>query len=284
MDFRQIFEDNIREYSDVVEDDVAENMRRLYYRGLAGYDPDDDEALLSLLIWELKSVEDDRDTEAELKWIYAIDPAYIPELLDGYHEEAVGEEVKRTFFESISLDKDKEAAFVKSGFTSSKTESMDIEVTLDECKKLSIAKKPAPSYVQNIISLDNQEFCQGLMNILFKYENPALEDLSYLPKSWYEETVSCCIKTDGKVSGFLLIHATPSGILIPVLFFSVGADSRLNLIEMMRFSINTAAGIYPGNTVVRIHRRNPAVKALSAKLFPDKKGSPAVTGERSEED
>ncbi|MCR5008348.1 MAG: hypothetical protein K6A76_07200 [Oribacterium sp.] len=266
----------------MVDGDVAENMNRLYYRGLAGYDPDDDEALLSLLIWELKSVEDNKDTESELKWIYAIDPSYIPELLEGYRDEALNEDVKRTFFESSSIDKAKEAALDECGFSPAHTESKDIEVTLDECKRMSIAKKQAPPYVQSVISLGNQAFYQGLMNILFKYENPALEDLSYLPKGWYEQTISCYTKTDGKVTGFLLIHATPSGVLVPVLFFAVGADSRINLIEMLRFSINRAAKVYPGNTIVRIHRRNPEVKALTAKLFPDKKGSPAIAGERSE--
>ncbi len=163
-------------------------------------------------------------------------------------------------------------------------ESRDIDVTVDECKALFIAKKAAPSYVQSILNLTNEEFYQGLMNILFKYDNPALEDLAYLPKKWYEQSVSCYIKTDGKVTGFLLLHACPSGILIPVLLFAVGADSRMSLVEMMRFSIQKAAEIYPGNTVIRIHRRNGSVAALSNKLFPDKKGEPAIAGERFEWD
>ncbi len=117
---------------------------------------------------------------------------------------------------------------------------------------------------------------------MFAYTDPVLEDLSYLPKRWFEQTVSCCVKTDGKVSGFLLVHACPSGVLMPVLFFAVGADSRFNLLEMMRFSIAQAALNYPKDTVIRILRRNPPVRALSEKLFPGRKGKPAKAGKRFE--
>ena len=281
MDLKAIFEDNINEYSDHVDCDVAENMERLFYRGLAGHDPDDG-SLLSLLIWELKSVQDIEKAESELKWIYAVDPSFIAPLLDGYNKEVRDEKVKKTFFESTTLDKDNQSALGESGFSFRSVESSDIHVTVDECKALFIAKKAAPSYVHSIQDLTNEEFYQGLMNILFKYDNPALEDLAYIPKKWYEQSVSCYIKTDGKVTGFFLVHACSSGILIPVLFFAVGADSRMSLVEMMRFSIKKAAEIYPGNTVIRIHRRDDSVTALSKKLFPDKKGEPAIAGERSE--
>ncbi len=281
MDFRTIFEGNIDEYSEYVDEDVAENMVRLYYRGLAAHDEDSDD-LLSLLIWELKSVEDGNDTEAELKWIYAADPSFISSLLDGYHTEALNEDVKRTFFEDSYMEEDTINELSDCGFSVKEMESRDINVTVDEFRKLSVARKNAPNYVQSIIFLENQEFYQGLMNILFKFDNPALEDIAYLPRKWYEQSVSCYTKTDGKVTGFLLVHATPSGVLIPILYFAVGADAKINLLEMMRFSIRKAAEIYPGDTIIRVHRRNDSVKALSGKLFPDKHGEPAVSGDRIE--
>ncbi len=126
-------------------------------------------------------------------------------------------------------------------------------------------------------------FYQGLMNILFRYDDPAQEDLAYLPKEWYEQSVSCFMRTDGKVSGFLLVHACPSGILVPILFFAVGTDFKISLIEMLRFSIRRAAEIYPEETVIRIRRRNTEVKALSGKLFPGKKGEPVLVCRRREE-
>ena len=281
MDFRQIIDENLYEYSDKIDCDVAEDLNRIFYRGLAAHDADDD-SLLSLLIWEFKSVEDAADTESELKWIYAIDSKYISPILECYHAKVHDAEVKKTYFESVSLDEEKETALKECGFSLESVESKDINVTVDECKALSIAKKDAPPYIQSISNLSDDAFNQGLMNILFKYDNPALEDIMFLPKDWYEQTISCCTKTDGKVTGLLLVHLCPSGTLVPVLFFAVGADSRISLVEMMRFSISMAANIYSGDTIIRIHRRTPEVKALSGKLFPNKKGAPAVAGKRLE--
>ena len=39
MEIRTIFEDNIYEYTDHVDEDVAENMGCMCYRGIAGPDP-----------------------------------------------------------------------------------------------------------------------------------------------------------------------------------------------------------------------------------------------------
>ncbi len=281
MNIRPIFEDTIYDYPEHVDADVAENMGRLYYRGISGHDPEDD-SLLSLLIWELKSLDEERDTSSELKWIYAADPSHIAPLIEGYGREAKDEGVVKTLFESTSLEDETEDALKDCGFTFKAVEGRDISVTLDECKALPLAKKSAPPYIQSIALLDNQEFYQGLLNILFKYESPSQEDLAYLPKDWYDQSVSCYTKTDGKVTGLLLVHTCPSGILLPILFYAVGSDYLLNLAGMLRFSINRAAELYPGDTVIRITRRNREVAALSKKIFPDKKGAPAKVGGRQE--
>ena len=76
MNLRPIFKDNAYEYSDFIDPDVAENLGRRFFRGLAAHDPGDDH-ILSLLIWELKAVEDLRDTESEIKWIYSDDASSI---------------------------------------------------------------------------------------------------------------------------------------------------------------------------------------------------------------
>ncbi len=283
MEFKTVFDENINDYSDYVDGDVAENMQRLYYRGIAGHDPDDN-SLLTLLIWELKSAEDAEKTSAEFKWLYTADPSYISSLLDGYHKEALITEVKKTFFEDPSLDKESENALSGCGFTVKAVEGRNIDVTVDECRRLPLAIRNAPPYVQSIGKLDDYEFYQGIMNILFKDDDPALEDIAYLPKTWYEPTVSCYTKTDGKVTGLLLVHKCPSGILTPVMLFAVGSDARINLVEMMRFSIRQAAETYSADTVIRIFRRNRSVKALSGKLFPGKKGEPAIAGVRAEKE
>ena len=281
MNLRPIFKDNAYEYYDFMDPDVAENLGRRFFRGLAAHDPEDDH-ILSLLIWELKAVEDLRDTESEIKWIYSDDASSIPSVLDEYHKEAESEEVEKTVFEFPSLDEDIISTLSDCDFTIAKTESKDLCVTVDECRSLSLARKSAPLYIQSIEDLDSQEFFQGMMNILFRFDDPSPDDIAYLPKEWYDQTVSCCTRTDGKVTGLFLVHATPSGILVPVMFYAVGPDSRRNLLDMMRFSIHRAAENYSGDTIIRIHRRNNPVLDLSQRLFPDKKGDPAIAGNRKE--
>ncbi len=73
-------------------------------------------------------MEDNKDTQSELKWIYAVDPSYIPPLLDEYRTEALNENVKRTFFESPELEKDKESALDECGFSLRQAEGSDINV------------------------------------------------------------------------------------------------------------------------------------------------------------
>ncbi len=281
MSIIPINKENIADYSDLVDGDVAENIGRMYYRGVAVHDPDDNSPL-SLLIWELKSVEAAGDTESELKWLYAADPSFILPLFDEYSTEILFEGVKRTALELPASDTERSDAMSECGFTFSPAESRYLDVSLRDFKELSFIKKKAPSYIMSIDDLDDREYEQGLMNIMFRFDDPALEDLSYLPKDWYEQTVSCCVKTDGKINGFLLVHACPSGILIPVLFFAVGADFKMNLIEMMRFSVAQAAVFYSDKTTVRINRRNRTVHDLTKKFFPDKKGGPVIAGERRE--
>ena len=281
MELRTVDENNIDEYSDIVDMDVAENIGRLYYHGLAGHDPYDDN-ILSLLIWELKNRDNNEDSESELKFIYSIDPSYISTLMDGYGSEAADNNVNRTFFESTSLEHGNKEALLQCDFSLEQVESRDLIITADECAKLPLAKKPAPPYVDSLGSLNSAEFYQGLMNILFKYDDPAMDDLAFLPQEWYEQSVSCFTKTDGRITGLLLVHICPSGTLVPVLFFAVGADSRLNLLEMLCFSVRQVMRIYPGDTPIRIHRRNNDVRALFGKLFPNKNGKNAVAGERIE--
>jgi hypothetical protein len=202
--------------------------------------------------------------------------------LKDYGQLAQAENVKKTFFESTSLSQEKEEALAFSGFSLSHKESKNIEVTVKDCKKIPFIKKAAPPYVQSIRNLNAQAYYQGIMNILFKYDSPMLEDLVYLPKDWFDEDISCYTKTDGKVTGLFLFHVCPSGIIVPVLFYAVGADGRMNLLEMLRFSIDKASLIFPEDTTVRIIRRNGKVSALSEKLFPGKKGASAIAGQRTE--
>ncbi|MBR4513842.1 MAG: hypothetical protein IKO61_03020 [Lachnospiraceae bacterium] len=57
----------------------------------------------------------------------------------------------------------------------------------------------------------------------------------------------------------------------------------MDLLNLIRFAIRSAAAEYGPDTKILIRRHNQAVKALSDKLFPDKKGKMALFGKRKED-
>ena len=281
MNFTDLYKDNISDYSEWIDPDVAENINRAYYRGMAAHDSYDD-SVKAIVIWELKSLEEKEDTESEIAWIYSADSGSVDPLFHEYGNRIVTDEVKRSFFESTAIEQPIVDALEGCSFTISPVESKCLRLMLKDFTDLPFAKKKLPDYVQNIGSLNRMEFCQGIMNLLCRNGVDPIEDLSYLPMDWFDPNVSCCIKTDGKVNSFLLIHKCASGALMPVLFYAVGADYRQNLLEMMRYSIRTAARQYPEDTPVLIRRRNQEITLLMSKLFPSKKGAPAFAGSRKE--
>jgi len=100
--------------------------------------------------------------------------------------------------------------------------------------------------------------------------------------SWFEQDVSSCVQTDGKATGFLLVHKTESDKLVVELLFAMEPDATINLLQMIRYSVNAAAEKYPPETEVILKRHDGNSKALINKLFPDKKGAEALAGEREE--
>ena len=279
MNIKEIMEDNIEDYSSVISDDVAENMERMYFRGLACHDDDDN--IQSAIIWELRSVEKDADTEAQIECVYAENPDSLGTLLEEYHNQATDEDVVRTFFELTSLDDKVGSALGGCGFDVSSVESRDVIIPVSELRTLPLMKKRPPDYVKSIADLDLKSYHQGIMKILFKDDVSAMEDLSYIPKTWFEQDVSCYVTTDDKVNGFLLVHEFPSGILMPVLYNATGPDFLKDLAYMMIYSIAWAAKKHPDAKVL-VRRRNKNVAAMVGKLFPGKKGFPAMAGKREE--
>ena len=281
MSVVELREDNIDEYLAWVDEDNAEDMSRAYYRGIAYHDDESDD-FVAALIWQLKSVESTYDTEAELEWFYCVEPEHLNLALKEYKKRAKLDDVTRTYFENTELNDEMCKVLKKRGFKLSEVESREVRVSVRELSELSIVGKKVPQYVQSIGSILESEFNQGMARIIFKKNVGALEDMCYLPKEWYDQNVSCCVKTDGKVNGLLLVHTYPSGIITPVLFYATGPDYKYNLAYMLRFSIQAAIAHYRESTTVLIRRRTGETKNLFKKLFPKKTGEMAVAGERTE--
>ncbi len=287
MFFQELHESNIHKYKEIVGKDRAEDISRYFFRGIACFDdPDDDseESLKAAMIWELKSAESDEDTASEITWVYDAEPGSLEAALDEYSKRVRDEDVRRSFFELTDIGNNEKDVLSLSGFNLSSAESRDLRICLKEFGELRALRRKAPNYIYNLGSIDSDQFEQGMIKIMFNQNAAALEDMYYLPKEWFDEKVSCCVMTDGCVNGFLLVHRYPSGLIRPVLFYSVGADSNYNLLDMMRYSVHAALAEYPDDTPVLIRRRTKSVSKLTDKLFPGKKGEAVISGKRIEQE
>ena len=274
--------ENLEEYEQLLKPNMAENIGREYYNCIAAFDPLGDEAGASMM-WELKNTEDPDDTRAEIVYFGASEPAEGEELLREYGVRIADNWVKKSFFELEGLSEEEQALLTDAGFELEERESRDIVMTLAELNKLSFVNKKIPKYIISIGKLDFLQFRQGLTNCLFCGRNGLEEDLALLPADWYENNVSCCVVTDGKVNGLFLVHKMADGILMPVLLFAMGMEANMNMLDMICFSIRAASAIYPEDTQVLIRRHDEKTRALTAKLFPDRKGATVTAGERKEE-
>ncbi len=281
MDIRKINEENIEDYAELLDADTLKNMEREYFSGLA-FHKSDDEPAGSAIVWELKNTEDDIDTEAELEYIQLEDENAGKLLFESFKKEVSESDVKRSFFELESFDEQAEKTASKEGYNPQKKESRDIVVTLEELSGLSILKKPTATYVTAINELMVRQYRKGITNCLFHGRKGLLEDLAFLPMSWFDQDVSSCVQTDGRATGFLLVHKTENDKLVVDLLFAMEPDAKINLLQMIRYSVNAAAEKYPADTEIVLRRHNDMSKGLIEKLFPDKKGVEVLTGEREE--
>ncbi|MBR4515713.1 MAG: hypothetical protein IKO61_12610 [Lachnospiraceae bacterium] len=280
MEIVEINEENLDEFVDYIDEDVAESIGRKYYRGMGIID--DSEDILGSLIWEYKNSNDDDDTLAELVWLSLEQGAESDELFEAFKEDAEFENVKKSFFELENPDEVVAEALTAQSFKTKKRESRDIYTTVGELAGLSIARKKPPSYIVGLFDLTVKQYRQGIITCLYKGRKGLVEDLAVMPMGWYDMDVSCAVRTDGEITGFLLVHRYPSGILAPVFLFASGPNSKMDLLNMLRYAIRSAAEEFSPETSVLIRRHNPAVKALSDKLFPGVKGDTVLYGERKE--
>ena len=277
MDIIELNTDNISDYKDIIDQDVAESIGREFYRGIAAKEGDSPS---SALVWEYKNLEDVADTEAEIVFIGSGSEETIKELLTEFDDQTSDEDVVFSFFEAENLSEEAGKRFGEDGFAVSKGEGRDIVLKVSDLAFLVPKKKKIPPKIVGLGELMEIQFMQGVTNCLFHGKKGIIEDLEYIEKDWFDEKTSAAVITDGKITGLLLIHRFPSGKLMPVLLTAMGPDASTDLLNMIRFSAEKALENHPRDTTVILRRHNEPVRALVKKLFGEKTGEEAVRGER----
>lgn len=266
---------------ELMQPDTAENLFRKRSRSLAALNEEGQAE--GILVWMLKDRDKDEGAEAELIDFNGSNEEVLSQLLDEYGERTGDDGVKRSFFERPGMAPEERQSFQSAEFDLEEREGRDIILQVSDLKSMKIGKKKLPDTIKNIGVLQDLQFWQGITNCVLHEKKGLMDDLAVMTKAWYDPEVSSYVMTDGRINGYFLIHRTPSGILMPVLFTAIGPDSRLDLLNMLCYSVNAAVKNYPADTKIVIRRHAEYVNSLVSYLLPGLKGETVWAGSRSEE-
>ena len=270
--------DNVSDYYEILDEDIAESIGREFYFGILA--SEEGKTASGAVIWEYRNLDDEAGASAELMYFNACTKEDADVLLTEFSEQASAENVTDVFFETAKLSDDVSAVFETYGFRLKADESRDIVVSVSELSKLAAMVKKIPDNIEGLEDIREVQFMQGVTNCIFNGKKGLMEDLEYIEKDWFAEDLSCCVITDKKLSGLFLIHRFPSGTLMPVLLTAIGPDARKDILYMICYSAKKVLSSYPADTKVIVRRHNDSVKALAKKLFPDRSGETVILGEK----
>lgn len=279
MNITAITKDNVDSFKEILGQDLAGDIPRSFYRGLAA--TDDSGECHGVLVYELLGVDSDADTKSRIRLLSGDNDEVKDLLQEEYKKVATEDDVAKSFFETSEV----EAAtfFENIGFSKATVESREISFTVGELDKLPINRKAKlPEYIGNLEEVTVIQYRNFVKKLIIKEKKGAVEDLAYLPLNWFERKLSSCSVSDDKIDGIFLIRKTPSGELHPQLYTAFGPDYVKNLGFMLANTVNYALATYPPETKVVVYRRNKEILTLTHKLLAGYKGEEIFAGIRDE--
>lgn len=276
MDTLRITSDNLDRFKDYLDALSVSDISRYYYRGLVAFDEDIPSAIM---VYELKNLDSDDDTEARITYFSVKEEGAGRRLLSEYRCEAEKSSVKRTYFEFQELSDLEKEVLTSFGFSIQEREGQNLVFTLKELSATPILTKKSKDYVKSIKDVSEKELKNGINSFLSRNIKGSLEDLGILPFDWFEQDISSCVVSDEGVTGFFLTHVRGDNNLSMDFLHVVETGDKLDNLYMLRSGLAVALNKYPIETKVFVRRHNKEIWALLEKLFPDKIGSTVFAGE-----
>ncbi len=280
MDIVEITDENMEDFLPLLGEDLSEDIKRVYFNGIGA--TDEVGKPVGAFVYELLDSESEEDTKSRICFLKSGDEEILGSLNDYYCSTSVDEdEIAESVYE---LENEADAsALTGCGFSMDKKEDDTLDITLGDLKETALGKKQnTPEYVMSIDALSILQYRQAVKDILFKGYKGIMEDIPFLPKDWFDNSISACVRSGEMINGLFLVRRTPTGVLIPALLYAFGPDSQKDLLYMLRFSLQQALKLYPPETTVRICRKNAVTRALTDKLMPDHSGTEIFFGYRKE--
>ncbi len=280
MIIREITEESIKEFQNAIPAEFVNEIKRNPVRGLVAVD-DFTSDMLSAVFWETKNADDDNaPKEAEICWFFAANAEDGEKVLRAAGLGGGQGECDKVYFELPDPGEAELAALKGSGFSCDKAESRDLLVSVEEISALKMIRNKPDDYVKPLSDLTVHQFKAGIMTCVFHRKYGLLDDLPFLPATRFDQDISCCVVTDEKVNGYLLLHRETDGPFRVELFTAMQPDAKLHLLNMMRFSARALLKLRPKDDLVLLSRHNKATVELVSKLFPGKRGRTVMKGER----
>lgn len=258
-----------------IPEEFFSELKRRFYSGIAY--PNEEKGYASSLIWHCNNLENTHmDLTAEITWFDVTKEAAGKELIGELFRRMRAGKISNVYFEADSLKTAELSVLREAGFELAAAESRDLIVSIDELSFMNSRTKKLPSYIRNLEEIDDSLFEMAVLESAFHGHYGLLEDITVLPKRRYEQKLSSCVLTDGRVTGLLLVRRIREGRFIVELLYAQQPDRGANLLHMVMHSIRAAYSILSKDDKVILCRHNDDSTVLVNKLFPDKKG-PVVT-------
>ncbi len=279
--------DNLSEYKFLIPEDRVENVSREYYRVFAICD--DDQKPVGACMYKLLYLENNtEDTRALLESVF-VDPGHRGKgcgraLMEELKKRLAGDAVKSIFFEIPKAGNEEAVGFFKKfGFSIEEKEADRIRIKVEDLLKSPVSKKFKDSdAIGDLESIPVRKIRSGIMNAVFSGRKDIEEDLLSLPFSWYQVQLSSYTIKDNKVTALFLIHQKSEKVYEPMLLFALEPGANKDMLNMVRLTVDMALDKCPKDMEIIVNRRTPAIKKLTAGLFPWIKGENAYKGHREE--
>ena len=283
MEIKELNLGNISEYNDHIPGDIAENIGRIYYRGLIA---EDSGLFCGGMVWEIKNVlgREDSGKKAHIIWLSSENEETGSAIFECFNEKIAEEGVEETTFTLPAKTSKSEKTMLKNlGFSVSLMEGDTITARLSEISSLSFVGKIKPTEeIMPLSAITQRGFNNALKRMVSKGHFGLCEDIESLPRGHFENDISCYCENDGIICGFFLCHLTSTGKLLVEMMAYNGPDSSKYIVQMICKAVEAAIEKYPPETEVVIDRHNYASLALGEKLLPRGFGIPVYIGERKE--
>lgn len=273
--------ENVNEYADRLDPDIAENIGRDGYYGLAWQDLREAEEQ-SLIVWRLQHLRQE-ETTARILQMQAQTAVGARAVLKAYEDTLRETHAVRSVFEFPEhTDNCCITELKRAGYEPHLGEQQALVVTVDELRQRPfVGAQPLPAHVTGIGELTIDQLRRGIQSCLLQHREETLEDLYSLPIHWFDPEVSCCLQENGRVYGLFLVHGLPSGGLTVELMYAAKPATKNDLVHLMRYAISTAAEMYEKDTPVLLRQSSEVAHTIIERMFPNRKANRAIIGEKA---